>query len=86
MASMSIHLVDCSPCADMIRRLDEYVDRSLSPRERRRVEAHLTRCLGCATQFQFETILLGLIRERLRRIDVPRDLLTNVLRRLAAEG
>jgi anti-sigma factor (TIGR02949 family) len=83
---MVIHLVDCSPCADMIRRLDEYVDRALSYRERRRVETHLTHCLGCATQFRFETILLGLIRERLRRIDVPRDLLTNVLRRLAAEG
>ena len=34
----------------------------------------------------FEAILLGLVRERLRRIDIPRDLLTNVLRRLAAEG
>ena len=70
----------------MMRRLDEYLDRSLSPCERRRVEAHLTRCLGCATRYQFETILLGLIRNRLRRIDVPRDLLANVLRRLAAEG
>jgi len=86
LACMSIRLVDCSPCADMMLRLDEYVDRNLSPRERRRVEAHLTRCLGCATQFQFEAILLSLIRERLRRIDVPHDLLANVLRRLAAEG
>jgi anti-sigma factor RsiW len=83
---MSIRLVDGSPCAGMIRRLDEYVDRSLSPRERRQVEAHLNRCLGCEAQFRFEATLLGLIRERLRRIDVPHDLLDNVIRRLAAEG
>ena len=70
----------------MMLRLDEYVDRALSLRERRRVEAHLSGCLRCATRFQFEAILLGLIRERLRRIDVPPDLLTNVLRRLATEG
>ena len=84
MPSMSLRLVDCSPCATMIRRLDEYADRSLSPRERRQVEAHLNRCLECATQFRFEVALLGLIRERLRRIDIPRDLLGSVTRRLAA--
>jgi anti-sigma factor (TIGR02949 family) len=82
---MSIRLVDCSPCAEMIRRLDEYLDSSLSPRERRQVDAHLDRCAGCAAQFRFEVGLVRLIRERLRRIDVPRDLLDNVLRHLAGE-
>ena len=33
---MSIRLVEGSPCDGMVRRLDEYVDRSLSPRERLR--------------------------------------------------
>ena len=83
---MSLRLVDCSPCAEMLRRLDEYVDRSLTPPERRQVEVHLHQCLGCASQFQFEAVLLGLIRQRLRRIDIPRDLLAGVMRRLAAEG
>jgi len=83
---MSIRLVDGSPCAGMVRRLDEYVDRSLSPRERRQVESHLNRCLGCEAQFRFEAALLRLIRERLRRIDIPHDLLENVIRRLSAEG
>ena len=82
---MSLRLVDGSPCAGMVRRLDEYADRSLSPRERRQLEAHLDRCLGCEAQFRFEVALLSLIRERLRRIDIPHDLLDNVLRRLAAE-
>ena len=83
---MSIRLVDGSPCAGTVGRLDEYVDRSLSPRERRQVETHLNRCLGCEAQFRFEAALLRLIQERLRQIDIPHDLLDNVIRRLTAEG
>ena len=83
---MSIRLVHGSRCAGTVGRLDEYVDRSLSPRERRQVETHLNRCLGCEAQFRFEAALLRLIRERLRQIDIPDDLLDNVIRRLAAEG
>jgi anti-sigma factor (TIGR02949 family) len=81
-----IRLVDCSPCAEIIRRLDEYVDRSLTPRERRQVEAHLDGCLECAAKFRFEAALVGTIRERLRRIDVPPHLFETVLRRLEADG
>jgi len=80
-----IHLVDCSPCAEIIRRLDEYVDRSLTPRERRQVEAHLSGCLECAAKFRFETALVGAIRDRLRRIDVPAHLFETVVRRLHSD-
>ena len=83
---MSIRLVDCQPCARMIRRLDEYVDRRLTPRERLAIEAHLDRCPGCSKRFHFEAALLGLIRERLRRIEIPHDLPDKVTRRLAVEG
>lgn len=81
-----IRLVDCSPCAGIILRLDEYVDRSLSARERRQVEAHLAGCLDCAAKFRFETALVCCIRERLRRIDVPPHLFEMVVRRLEAEA
>ena len=81
-----IRLVDCSPCAAIIRRLDEYVDRSLSPRERRQVEAHLTGCLECAAKFRFEAALVTAIRERLRRIDIPAHLFETVVRRLGTDG
>jgi anti-sigma factor RsiW len=70
----------------MLRRLDEYVDRSLTPRERRRVEAHLAECLACAAQFHFEVALIRSIRERLRRIDVPPHLFESVVRRLEADA
>jgi anti-sigma factor (TIGR02949 family) len=81
-----IRLVDCSPCGEVIRRLDEYVDRCLGPRERRQVEAHLAGCLDCAAKFRFETALVNAIRERLRRIDVPPHLFESVLRRLEDEA
>jgi len=80
-----IRLVDCSPCADVIRRLDEYVDRSLTPRERRQVETHLAGCLECAAKFRFEAALVGAIRDRLRRIDVPPHLFGSVVRRLESD-
>jgi anti-sigma factor (TIGR02949 family) len=80
-----MRLAEHSPCAAMIRRLDEYVDRSLTPRELRKVEAHLADCLGCAAQFRFEVALVRSIRERLRRIEVPPHLVENVMRRLEAE-
>jgi anti-sigma factor RsiW len=81
-----IRLVECSPCAGIIRCLDEYVDRSLTPRERRQVEAHLAECLDCAAKFRFEAALVRCIRERLRRIDVPSHLFETVIRRLDAEA
>jgi anti-sigma factor RsiW len=81
-----IRLADCSPCAEMIRCLDEYVDRSLTLRERRRVEAHLAGCLACAAKFRFEAALVRSIRDRLRRIDVPPHLFETVVRRLEAEA
>jgi anti-sigma factor RsiW len=81
-----IRLVDCSPCAGIIRCLDEYVDRCLTARERRQVEAHLAGCLECAAKFRFETALVRSIRERLRRIDVPPHLFEAVVRRLESEA
>lgn len=73
-------------CSEMILRLDEYVDRALSPRELLLVEAHLEHCLRCASQFRFEAALVRSIRERLRRIEVPPGLVATVLRRLDAES
>ena len=73
-------------CSETILRLDEYVDRALAPAELRLVEAHLEHCLRCANQFRFETSLVRSIRERLRRIEVPADLMASVLRRLDGDS
>jgi anti-sigma factor (TIGR02949 family) len=81
---------DLSPsCRDTLLCLDEYVDRSLSPEELERVEAHLAACLQCAEKFQFEAGLVPGIRSRLQRRSLPPDLLRAIrlrLRRDRARG
>jgi anti-sigma factor (TIGR02949 family) len=72
-------------CEDALRRLDEYVDRALSPAELREVEAHLNDCVRCAQEFGFEVALVRGIRARLRRLRVPPSLLRGIRLRLRAE-
>jgi anti-sigma factor (TIGR02949 family) len=69
-------------CSEMVRRLDDYVDRALSRSELELVERHLLECAACARKFSFETSLMGALRERLHRIDVPAGLLARIHARL----
>ena len=72
-------------CDEVLRRLDDYVDRALSAEEIRRVEAHLADCLACAGAARFEATLIEGLRQRLRRIAVPPGLLAAVAARLNTE-
>jgi anti-sigma factor (TIGR02949 family) len=72
-------------CENALRRLDEYVDRALSPDELRQVEAHLAECLRCAEEFRFEASLIHGIRARLQRLAIPPSLLRSITLRLRAE-
>ena len=65
-------------CDEVLRRLDDFVDRALSTDEIRRVEAHLAECLACAQAVRFEATLIEGIRSRLRRIAVPEGLMAAV--------
>ena len=58
-------------CEAILRQLDDYVDRALSPSEMRMVERHIEACLRCAGRYRFELSLLQELRTRLRRIGVP---------------
>jgi predicted anti-sigma-YlaC factor YlaD len=69
-------------CSEMVLRLDDYVDRALSPTELELVEEHLLECVTCAGQFRFEVSLIEALRERLQRITLPDDLLGRILDRL----
>jgi hypothetical protein len=71
-------------CSEMVLRLDDYVDRALSPTELELVEEHLLECVTCAGQFRFEVSLIAALRERLRRITLPDDLLGRIRDRLEA--
>ena len=69
-------------CSEMVLRLDDYVDRALSPSELELVEEHLLECVTCAGQFRFEVSLIEALRERLQRITLPDDLLGRIRDRL----
>jgi anti-sigma factor (TIGR02949 family) len=72
-------------CEAILRRLDDYIDRELSPDEMRAVEAHIAECLRCADRYRFELSLIREIRGRLRRLRLPGALVARIRRRLAAE-
>lgn len=61
-------------CEEAFRRLDDYLDRELSPPEFDLVRQHLDICEGCAREFRFEASVLDNVRAKLRDVAVPPDL------------
>ena len=72
-------------CREAFARLEDYVDRELSADEIVKVEDHLTICEMCAGEFAFEARVLGAMREKLVRIEVPAGLQQRIRRLIAAE-
>jgi anti-sigma factor (TIGR02949 family) len=71
--------VDAYSCAEVFRRLDCYLDRELTPEEIERVDAHLAHCALCAAEARFERSFLNELRAKVRRLDVPPQLLSRIL-------
>jgi anti-sigma factor (TIGR02949 family) len=72
-------------CEEMLRRLDDYLDRELTPAEVRRVEEHLQECEACAREFGFEASVVQTVRAKLREVEVPDALFGRVSMALARE-
>jgi anti-sigma factor (TIGR02949 family) len=72
-------------CDEVLRRLDDFVDRALGVDEIRRVEEHLADCVACAEAARFESSLIAGIRARLRRIAVPSGLRESIHIRLTTD-
>jgi len=70
------------PCTAIFRRLDRYLDRSLSGPEQAEVEAHLEACASCAREFRFEAGLEERLRAKLGRISAPPELFARVFAEL----
>jgi anti-sigma factor (TIGR02949 family) len=71
-------------CEDTFRRLEDYVDRELSPEEMARVERHLETCADCTAEYAFQASMLHELRARIRRIEIPAGLFERVSTRLAS--
>jgi anti-sigma factor (TIGR02949 family) len=72
-------------CEEVFDRLDDFLDRELSPEEIRLVEEHLETCAACAGEHRFESRVLESVRSKLRRITLPAALRGEILRRLSEE-
>lgn len=70
-------------CEETFRRLDDYVDRQLSPEDIRAIEDHLRLCDMCMREFVFEAGVLRGVREKLRRLAAPPDLLARISARIS---
>jgi anti-sigma factor (TIGR02949 family) len=71
-------------CEETFRRLDDYLDRELSPEEMAAVREHLARCEYCAREFVFEANVLKEVRAKIARISLPSSLLSRLARALDA--
>jgi anti-sigma factor (TIGR02949 family) len=74
--------IDFRSCSAVFARLDDYVDRELSPDDLHQIERHLEICATCASEFRVEGEVLRTIRAKLARIEVPPGLHARVWRRL----
>jgi len=71
--------LDRSNCEEAFRRLDDFLDRELSPAEMRVIEEHLEVCAWCTREFNFEASVLHGFKRKLRQLDAPTELLSKVL-------
>ena len=75
--------LDPYSCEDAIKRLNDYLDKELSPEERTVVLKHLEICRSCLGRFSFEQSLIISIRSKISRLCAPdglREKLHNMLR------
>ena len=70
--------VDRYTCEEVVRRLNDYLDRELSPAEMVLIKEHLYTCAQCASAHAFEARALQELKSKLRRIDVPQSLVEKV--------
>jgi anti-sigma factor (TIGR02949 family) len=77
--------LDRTTCEETFRRLDDYLDRRLSPEETRLIEEHLHVCEACSREFVFEASVIEGVREKLRRVAAPPDLLARISEQIARE-
>lgn len=77
--------LDRLTCEELFARLDDYLDRELSAAEIRLVQEHLEICAACAGEYRFEVAVIEGVRQKLRRLAVPPDLMSRIAARIAGE-
>ncbi len=65
-------------CQAVFRRLDDFLDRELTPEETALVQAHLDICEVCAREQRFEASVLASIRAKLGQTRAPQGLVDRI--------
>ncbi|HUR96242.1 MAG TPA: zf-HC2 domain-containing protein [Gemmatimonadales bacterium] len=78
------HPLNRTTCEEAFRRLDDFLDRRLPEPEMRLIEEHLEICAACAREFTFEASVLNGVRQKLRQLTMPPDLLTRITAEIQA--
>lgn len=78
--------LDRYTCEEALRRLDDFVDRELGEAELRLVSEHLETCAACSAEFRGEAAKLAQLKDKLRRIMVPPDLMARIRNALGQAG
>jgi len=79
-------LPDRLTCEEVFERLDDYLDRELTPDQMRLVHEHLEICAVCASEYRFESGIITGVREKLRRVAVPESLRARISALLKAHA
>jgi anti-sigma factor (TIGR02949 family) len=79
-------LPDRLTCEEVFERLDDYLDRELTPDQMRLVHEHLEICAVCASEYRFESGIIAGVREKLRRVAVPESLRARIAALLADQA
>ena len=72
-------------CDEVFARLDDYLDRELTPAEMEQVHEHLEACAQCAQEHRFEAGVLEGIKAKLQHLQAPELLVHRVTKLLEAE-
>lgn len=78
--------IDRSTCDDALQRLNDYIDRELTPHELRQVRKHIALCAHCAETFALEAETLQQIRATLEQIWAPRHLMAAISDAITRDG
>ncbi|MDR3688081.1 MAG: zf-HC2 domain-containing protein [Fimbriimonas sp.] len=71
-------------CEETYKRMQDYLDRELSPREMALVKDHLDSCGICSEEFEFELRVLRKIGRTLSDTEIPSDLVERVFASLGS--
>ena len=73
-------------CEDAFNKLDDFLDRELSPEEIGLVQKHLSKCAQCAEAYEFEGSMLQCVRRKIEHLDLPSGLLDRINKALDQAG